>query len=578
MASTKVRVTLKAALILCVAAAFWNGGCSTAEPVQHPGIQAAPAAIAFNDTMGSAMPGPQTISITADGPGTLSGLRASVDFGGGTGGWLSVTLSDTVAPATLTVTPSNSGLAVATYHATVVLTAANAPNSPLNLPITFDLAAAPVPSIVISPAAVTVADTIGTPPSASQALAITGNGPGTLTGLKATVDFGTGPSGWLTATLSDTTAPATLTIRSTNTAMSASSYHATVNITAPGSPNSPQPVPVTFNLSPQPPIQGITIAAVGNLGRCGGELGREAARVVNAMVPPPDYILMLGNSTLPESGKVTTLQDYTNCYDPVWGQWKSKTYAVVGDHEVDIDTVPPSYGTGMASGADAYFGPQHVGPPGQNWYSFDVGAWHLIALNVQSPGGYKRPLAIQFHAGSDQLNWLDNDLSNHSNKCTLAFFYQAMWYSASKIDPSWPKTVVTNPDGTRDTIIKDGYRIQDIRGIWTELYNHNADVVVNGTPHIYERFDDMYYYNGYQDPKPREWNTDPVRGLRQLTSGLGGDGPVNADSAVIRLPSSKYRSGGNGVLKLVLGNGEYSWEFLNTKYSHIQDSGHGVCH
>src|ERR1041385_8381455 len=139
MASTKVRVTLKAALILCVAAAFWNGGCSTAEPVQHPGIQATPATIAFNDTMGSAMPGPQTISLTADGPGTL---------GGGASGWLSVTLSDTVAPATLTVTPSNSGLAVATYHATVVLTAANAPNSPLNLPITFDLAAAPAPSIV----------------------------------------------------------------------------------------------------------------------------------------------------------------------------------------------------------------------------------------------------------------------------------------------------------------------------------------------------------------------------------------------------------------------------------------------
>src|ERR1044072_4180211 len=88
----------------------------------------------------------------------------------------------------------------------------------------------------------------------------------------------------------------------------------------------------------------------------------------------------------------------------------------------------------------------------------------------------------------------------------------------------------------------------------------------------------MYYYNGYQDPKPREWNTEPVRGLRQLTSGLGGDGPVNADSAVIRLPSSKYRSGGNGVLKLGLGNGEYSWEFLTTNYSHQQNSGHAVCH
>jgi hypothetical protein len=29
---------------------------------------------------------------------------------------------------------------------------------------------------------------------------------------------------------------------------------------------------------------------------------------------------------------------------------------------------------------------------------------------------------------------------------------------------------------------------------------------------------------------------------------------------------------------VVLGDGVYSWEFLNTKYSHIQDSGRGTCH
>jgi hypothetical protein len=59
---------------------------------------------------------------------------------------------------------------------------------------------------------------------------------------------------------------------------------------------------------------------------------------------------------------------------------------------------------------------------------------------------------------------------------------------------------------------------------------------------------------------------------------LGGDGPTRADSAVIRLAASKYRSGGNGVIKLVLGDGEYTWEFVNTKYSHINDSGTGFCH
>ena len=267
----------------------------------------------------------------------------------------------------------------------------------------------------------------------------------------------------------------------------------------------------------------------------------------------------------PSQGKLTTLDDYMRCYDPTWGRFKSITYATVGDREVDIDTIPPKYGSGMAPGADAYFGPDRVGPPGKNWHSFDLGSWHIIALNVETPGGYKRPLAIQYHAGSDELNWLYDDLSAHQNKCTLAVWYEAMWYSASKIDPNWASP-------------KDGYRVQDVRGVWTALYDNNADVVVNGWPYIYERFAPMKYANGYQHPTDTEWAADPVRGIRQFTSGLAGDGPVVADSAQVRLPTSEYRSGGAGFLKLVLGDGAYTWEFLNAKYSHIQDSGTGTCH
>jgi len=144
-------------------------------------------------------------------------------------------------------------------------------------------------------------------------------------------------------------------------------------------------------------------------------------------------------------------------------------------------------------------------------------------------------------------------------------WYEAMWYSASKIDPNWASP-------------KDGYRVQDVRGVWTALYENNADVVVNGWPYIYERFAPMRYAEGYQHPTDTEWAADPVRGIRQFTSGLAGDGPVVADSAQVRLPTSEYRSGGAGFLKLVLGDGAYTWEFLNAKYSHIQDSGTGTCH
>jgi hypothetical protein len=233
---------------------------------------------------------------------------------------------------------------------------------------------------------------------------------------------------------------------------------------------------------------------------------------------------------------------------------------------VDLDTVPPDYGTGMADGADAYFGPDRIGQPGRNYYSFDLGSWHVVALNVQSPGGYKRPINIRFHAGSDQFNWLYRDLRDHPKKCTMAFWYQAMWISSKTVDPTWSK-------------LKDGYRVQDIRGIWQTLWEGNADLVVNGTPHIYERFAPMKYANSYKDPTPSEFAADSVRGIRQITSGLGGDGPTTFDQpAAVRHPLSEYRAGGNGVLKLVLGDGAYSWEFLNTKYSHITDRGSGTCH
>jgi hypothetical protein len=564
MATIRVRGVLKGALVVCVLAAFWNGACSTSEPMPpHPGIQVTPATVSFNDTVGTSVPGPQTIAIAADGPGTLTGLRAAIDYGSGAAGWLSVSLSDTTAPATLTVSPTTTGLNVSTYHAIVVITATSATNSPLNVPVTFDIAAAPVPSIVVAPGLVTFEDTVGTSAPAAQTVAITGNGPGTLTGLKATVNYASG-AGWLTVSLSDTTAPATLTVRSANTGLNAASYRASVNITGTGAPNNPQAIPVTFNLAAVPPVSGITIVATANLGKCGGELDTLSAKVVAAA--NPDYVFMLGTSAMPESGRVTTLQDYMNCYDPVWGQFKNKTYATVGDHEIDIDSFPPKYGSGMASGLDAYFGASRVGPPGKNWQSFDLGSWHVIALNVQSPGGYKRPEQIAYHAGTAQLNWLESDLQSHPNKCTLAVWYESMWISSSHYS------------STTDTLHKNDYRVQDVRGVWTKLYDNNADLVINGWPRIYERFAPMFYANGYDHPTETEWAADPVRGIRQITTGLGGDGPINADPAVVRLPTSEYRSGGNGVLKVVLGDGVNSWEFLNTKYSHIQDSGRGTCH
>jgi len=570
MATRVVRGVLKGALVLCVFAAFWNGACSTTEPTPLPGIAVTPAALTFTDTVGTAAPASQAVAISADGHGSLTGLKAAVDYGSGTAGWLTLSLSDTTAPATVTLTSSLASLTPGTYHATVVISATDASNSPQLVPVTFDIAPPVAPTMVLSTTSASFSDTLGAAATAAQMITISRADTTTapLTGLAVGSIIYVGPPGWLTATLSGTDAPATLTLRENKGTLPVGTYTATVPITSSVAANSPENVTVTLSLvrrPPPPPPSGnvVTLVLTANLGKCGSDLGKESANVVAGA--NADYVFVLGNNALPDSGRVTTMQNYMNCYDPVWGQFKSKTYATLGDHEVDIDSFPQdNYGSGMAPGADAYFGADRVGPPGKNWYSIDLGSWHVIGLNVQTPGGYKRPPQIAYHAGSDQLNWLIRDLRDHSKKCTLAVWYESMWISSTRA-PASGKT-------------KDGYRIQDVRGVWTALYEANADLVINGWPRIYERFAPMRYAEGYQNPTPSEYAADSARGIRQITSGLGGDGPTVADSAIIKHPLSAYRSGGNGVLKLVLGDSTYTWEFLNTKYSHIQDSGTGSCH
>jgi hypothetical protein len=100
----------------------------------------------------------------------------------------------------------------------------------------------------------------------------------------------------------------------------------------------------------------------------------------------PDAVLALGDEQY-ENG---TLGEFRAVYDKTWGAFKGITRPVPGNHE---------YATPGASGYFDYFG-QAAGPRGQGWYSFDLGAWHVIALNSNcgKVGGCDE--------GSPQYAWL----------------------------------------------------------------------------------------------------------------------------------------------------------------------------
>ncbi len=237
------------------------------DPVtDNPVIGMSVTSLTFTAQQGAAGPAAQTVSITNTGTGTLSGLGASVSYSSGSG-WLQVTLSSTTAPSTLTAQLITGSLPAGTHTATVSVTSGVAANSPQTVSVTCTVAAVgPPPAIALSPTSLSFSAVRGLGNPASKTVSVTNAGGGTLTGLGASVSYGTG-SGWLQVSLNSTTAPATLTVQPITGSLSAGTYAATVSVTSGTASNSPQDVAVTFTVTlpagpvlQTPTVNGTTIS------------------------------------------------------------------------------------------------------------------------------------------------------------------------------------------------------------------------------------------------------------------------------------------------------------------------------
>ena len=234
-----------------------------------------------------------------------------------------------------------------------------------------------------------------------------------------------------------------------------------------------------------------------------------------------------------------SLAAYEASYDQSWGRVKSISHPVVGVHEyLTHGGSEPFTGcdnsNANAAGYYTYFGAA-AGTAGQGWYSYDIGAWHLIALNTQcTPAGGCGPT-------SPQGKWLAADLAAHPNQCILAYFHLPLFSSGGRSNPN-------------------------SQVFWQMLYAAHADVVLNGDDHIYERF----------SPQTPTGASDPTNGITQFTVGTGGanhttiQGPIAANSVVRNNTSF-------GVLALTLHQASYSWQFIAATGS-FTDSGSASCH
>jgi len=265
----------------------------------------------------------------------------------------------------------------------------------------------------------------------------------------------------------------------------------------------------------QPPAgsEDVVFVGAGDIARCDLLSG---ARATAALLDGIEgTIFTLGDHAY-ESG---TDSEFRQCYGPTWGRHKARTRPTPGNHDYLTDRGRPYFD---------YFG-ANAGSPKLGYYSFDLGAWHIISLNSSVPGGV-----------SAQAKWLRADLAAHPVDCVLAYWHEPVYSSG-------PHT----PERT-------------MRELWSILYKAGADVVLNGHDHIYERF------------APQDDRGKPdAGGIRQFIVGTGGGGVYRigriAANSEVR-DNSTY-----GVLKLTLSPGRYAWEFVPMPGSPFRDAGTGVC-
>jgi hypothetical protein len=242
----------------------------------------------------------------------------------------------------------------------------------------------------------------------------------------------------------------------------------------------------------------------------------ETAAIVGAI--NPSAVALLGDNQY-EAGY---LPYYQSVFDATWGAFKPKTFPVPGNHE---------YYRVAADGYFGYFGAA-AGDPARGYYAYDLGAWHILALNSNCT-------YVPCQAGSEQEQWVRRELAAHPQGCTMAYWHHALFSSQG------------GETGMRD--------------IWRALTSARVDVVLAGHNHNYERF-------AGQDADGRR---DPFAGPREFIVGTGGRslGAIRRGGPNNEVRQDKVF----GVLALVLSPTGYAWSF-DAEGGAFTDTGSTPCH
>jgi 3',5'-cyclic AMP phosphodiesterase CpdA len=265
----------------------------------------------------------------------------------------------------------------------------------------------------------------------------------------------------------------------------------------------------------QPPPKSEVLIAAGDIAECARQADEATAAIVDTL---PGTVAVLGDNVY-DNG---TAEEYANCYHPSWGRHKARTRPTPGNHE---------YGSPGAAPYFAYFGAA-AGTPGEGWYSYDLGKWHIVVLNSELPRSVDSP----------QMQWLRADLAANPVRCTLAYWHKPRFSSG--------------PHGNNTGMAP----------FWDALYAAGADVVLVGHDHTYERF----------APQVPDGTADPARGIRQFVVGTGGRSAYAFKSTPAANSEVRFNAS-PGVLRMELDQEGYRWRFIPVTGA-SPDEGSGTCH
>jgi hypothetical protein len=286
---------------------------------------------------------------------------------------------------------------------------------------------------------------------------------------------------------------------------------------------------VDLGSEPEPDPEAPLVAAAGDIacdpaspnfnGGAGTAAGCRMAATAD-LLTGADLVLPLGD--IQYEGGARELYDAS--YGPTWGRFLAISRPVVGNHE---------YEQPGASAYFSYFGAM-AGPPGEGWYSYDIGTWHVVALNSECA-------VVGCGPGSAQYEWLRADLEADDAACTLAY---------------WHRPSFSSGHHGGDAAMAAMWRLLDADG---------AELVLSGHDHHYERF------------APQDADGVPsAAGIRQFVVGTGGKS-VNALEGAAS-PNSQVRNDDTfGVLQLRLDVAAYDWRFAPVTGSSFSDAGSAAC-